>query len=127
MHSATTDNVKCPDCDIVLTSKSHLKRHVATVHERKKAFECRKCDYATNAQYNLTRHTQKKHEFPCKMCDKIHSSKAKSERHVERRHGAIKEEVIKEGESNDVEFGKARYSSFRASNFHSTTYGVGRF
>ena len=65
------------------SQKGNLKRHVASVHEGKKPFKCKVCDYKSSRQGNLNQniisvHDEKK-PFKCEVCDYSCSLKEKSQ------------------------------------------------
>jgi Zn-finger nucleic acid-binding protein len=49
--------VLCPVCDGVYAHRASLNRHIATVHEQKRAFKCTHCDFSCSQKYNLQSHT----------------------------------------------------------------------
>ena len=52
----------CKLCNMKISNKCNLKRHIAGVHEGKKAFKCSACNACFSDKFNLARHVEKKHE-----------------------------------------------------------------
>ena len=52
----------CKLCNMKISNKCNLKRHIAGVHEGKKAFKCFACNACFSDKCNLARHVEKKHE-----------------------------------------------------------------
>ena len=48
--------LQCEYCQRAFSNKKSLKRHVASVHERKKQFQCENCDMAFSTRNNLNKH-----------------------------------------------------------------------
>jgi uncharacterized Zn-finger protein len=49
-------------CDYSYSRKDHLKRHVLSVHENKKKFQCDICDYRFSQKGDKIRHLATVHE-----------------------------------------------------------------
>ena len=63
---------KCEICNVSLSAKSVLDRHVASVHEGKKSSMCNICDKEFTSSANMKRHIEFVHEgkktFSCEIC-----------------------------------------------------------
>ena len=53
---------KCDICEYSCPGKSHLKQHIASIHEGKKAFKCNLCNYSFSQKGHLNRHVASVHE-----------------------------------------------------------------
>ena len=77
---------KCKLCDYIVSNKSSMNRHVATVHERKKTFTCDFCDCRSFYKSVITRHVAVVHDkikpFHCKFCDYTSSRKYHVNQHI---------------------------------------------
>merc|ERR1712129_458970 len=51
---------KCEQCDKLFSSKTNLKRHIISVHEKVR-FTCDFCDYTLSDKSHMTRHIRKNH------------------------------------------------------------------
>ena len=64
---------QCENCDKPFSDKKNLKKHVSTVHNKKKAFKCDICDYSFSVKGSLKPHTESvyggKKPFKCDICD----------------------------------------------------------
>ena len=82
----------CMFCESRFKRKQQWINHVSSVHERKKPFNCKKCDFETALKANLNRHMESIHNksmnkiFECKNCDKKFTSKRGLTGHVESVH-----------------------------------------
>ena len=56
-----TKNTKCTLCSKNFLSKSHLKRHVESVHEKLKKHECEICEKKYYQKSHLKEHVQSAH------------------------------------------------------------------
>ena len=52
---------KCHMCNNSFTVTSHLKRHIATVHDDRRPFQCTECDSSFKVNQHLKRHLQRTH------------------------------------------------------------------
>ena len=50
----TFEIYKCNNCSAAFPMKSHLKKHVTSVHEGKKPFQCSICDYCFSQTSNFS-------------------------------------------------------------------------
>ena len=102
------DQNKCTICFRVLLTQGNLERHYVTVHkekltkseikafyesekfsesvhEKKKLFQCSKCDFRSGLTYNLIRHYdtvhEKKKSIPCTACNRCFTQKSDLKRH----------------------------------------------
>ena len=57
----------CTECGIPFGLKSHLNRHVATVHHKQKKYVCTKCGEAFGQLSHLNAHIASIHEHS--FCD----------------------------------------------------------
>ena len=53
---SNSSKLKCENCDASFSVKGTLKRHIASVHERKKPYECENCDAHFAEKGYLKRH-----------------------------------------------------------------------
>ena len=51
---------QCEICDLEFTTKTHLKRHIESLHNGVK-FPCNQCNFVTNRKDNFKRHQKIKH------------------------------------------------------------------
>jgi len=83
------DKYKCPDCEYKTYKVSSFKRHIQSVHEKKKKFKCHYCDFKAAYKQSIQRHVDTKHlkkkPYRCSECDFItahsHSLKNHKELH----------------------------------------------
>lgn len=83
------DEKTCPHCLRRFSEKSHVKRHISSVHEKSRAFKCDKCDFSCSRKDNLQKHiseTHKKPRFSCELCDFSTARRSTLEDHVSRVH-----------------------------------------
>ena len=92
-HLLKTDNfekLKCSSCDYSCSIKGSLKRHIRSVHEKKKPHKCSLCHYSCSNKGSLKRHIESVHEkkkpHKCSLCDYSCSQKAHLKRHIESVH-----------------------------------------
>ena len=66
-------------CEYASSKRSDLAKHIKSVHEKKRDFECAWCDYSASAKVNLAQHVrgvhEKRREFKCTECDYAASQK----------------------------------------------------
>ena len=76
----------CPLCDKDFFTEKLQKRHIESVHEKKKPFKCSICEYSSSSKYNLKKHTESVHEgkqpHKCSLCDKSFSEKGNLKKHI---------------------------------------------
>ena len=53
---------RCKTCDYLTSRRGNLNAHVSSVHEGKKPFKCDFCDYNSSQHSNLNRHIVSIHE-----------------------------------------------------------------
>ena len=80
----------CNVCNKRFAFKSHLEKHMRTVHERKTLFDCVTCDISYSTRQNLKNHIQSVHEgkkpFQCDICKKFFSQKIQLTWHFKKAH-----------------------------------------
>ena len=65
--------------------KSHLKKHLDTVHEVEKV-KCNMCDVVSKNKYSLAAHVKEQHKkMPCSFCG-IMMSESNVRKHIKSRH-----------------------------------------
>ena len=81
---------ECSLCRYKSGIKSHLNRHIATVHEKKKPFECSMCAYKCGSKSDLNKHIfavhEKKKPFMCSICPSKFSQRGSLNNHIARVH-----------------------------------------
>ena len=79
-------NFNCKMCDKEFQRKYHLKRHIATVHEKKKPYVCPQCNNFFGQQSVLNKHIISVHErtkrFKCELCEFTSSDFSHLKQHV---------------------------------------------
>ena len=83
-------SLQCDKCNSFFKSKSHLKRHIESVHEENKDFECNICDVKFSRKAYLKIHMDSVHKgkepFQCNVCDVIFSTKGNLKEHMDSVH-----------------------------------------
>jgi len=82
----------CPHCSYRTTIRSHLTRHIQSVHDGIK-FPCPHCDYKATAKDSLKEHIKSVHDgikYPCPHCSYQITHKADLRRHIQSIHDGIK-------------------------------------
>ena len=78
--------LKCGTCDSLFKTKQYLKKHIDSVHERKKHVKCNVCDASFVGKGELNRHVASVHEgknnFKCNACDTSFSQNNQLSRHI---------------------------------------------
>ena len=63
-----------------------MNRHVASLHEGKKPFNCELCDYSSSVKSSMNKHIASVHEgkkpFKCEYCDYSSSMRSTMNQHV---------------------------------------------
>ena len=71
-----------------------LSKHMASVHDGKKPFNCSICDHKFSIKQSLTKHIASVHEgkkpYNCSICNQKFSSKQSLTRHIGSVHGLDK-------------------------------------
>eukprot|EP00188_Purpureofilum_apyrenoidigerum_P000093 Plantae.Rhodophyta-Purpureofilum_apyrenoidigerum.ctg10325.p1 GENE.Plantae.Rhodophyta-Purpureofilum_apyrenoidigerum.ctg10325~~Plantae.Rhodophyta-Purpureofilum_apyrenoidigerum.ctg10325.p1 ORF type:complete len:193 (-),score=28.36 Plantae.Rhodophyta-Purpureofilum_apyrenoidigerum.ctg10325:183-761(-) len=86
----------CKVCLTAFTSRSNLRVHVRTVHERQRPFACPKCDTNLGTRSTLKRHMKMVHfnerPFGCPICKKAFMTKSCVRRHLRKMHDLHQQE-----------------------------------
>ena len=56
--------MKCHLCEATFKRKGDFKRHLKTIHEKLKRFECKKCEKEFVLEHYLKRHVNQMHKSP---------------------------------------------------------------
>ena len=79
-----------------------MKRHVDSVHEVKKKFQCEKCDYRSGQKSDMNRHVASVHEhikpFKCNLCENRFAQRPHLNKHIAYVHSH--EVYVHEGKEN---------------------------
>jgi len=82
----------CGVCGIEFPKSHSLKRHVAAIHEQKRANKCSDCDLTFTQLANLKRHRQSVHlgvkPFSCDICGSAFGQRANLQRHRQSKHAS---------------------------------------
>ena len=107
--TASDKSIICNQCDKQISSKDNLKRHIESVHEKKKYF-CGQCDYKVKTAALLNKHIKSTHHdflasssknieldksleitFLCQYCDTQFKRKDYLQIHIEYDHDNVEE------------------------------------
>ena len=81
------EEFKCNDCNGGFPSRSHLNRHVESVHREMKPFECNICTTSFLKKGGLKRHIESVHDgkklSKCNICDQAFSQEGHLNKHIE--------------------------------------------
>lgn len=83
------DEKTCPHCLQRFSEKRHVNRHITTVHEKSRAFNCDRCDFSCSRKDNLQKHiseTHKKPRYSCGLCNFSTARRSTLVDHVSRIH-----------------------------------------
>ena len=98
MEKSIDKRFHCEICDSFFKSKTILKVHIETVHEKKKPFKCNICDASFSKNGNLKIHVTSVHKihvtllhegkkpFKCNICDARFITKQGMEKHIDSFH-----------------------------------------
>jgi hypothetical protein len=83
----------CPQCTYQSASKRNLQRHIRTVHEKRKDFECSVCHKKFGQAGSLQRHQEAVHAFvryecPVDDCGRSYTSRSQCVTHIRLKHGS---------------------------------------
>lgn len=85
---------KCTHCCQDFNDRGNLKRHIQTVHEKRRAFSCEKCGKGFTTNQNLRTHIQTIHlrrtPYNCSICYQTFTQLSGLNRHLEKIHKARK-------------------------------------
>jgi KRAB domain-containing zinc finger protein len=82
----------CPQCTHASTTRYNLQKHIRTIHEERKDFECPVCHKEFGEAGSLKVHRESVHEgvrYECPMadCDKSYAYKGRCVSHIRLEHG----------------------------------------
>ena len=82
---------KCPHCEKVFREKGNLKKHISSVHDKLRKFQCHLCDStftdSTPLRIHLKRHKADPiKQFNCDICDKSFKIEDELKVHVKHIH-----------------------------------------
>ena len=86
---AKRSKFKCKACGKNFSSAFGVKRHISSVHEKKKPFSCDKCQKCFALKDELRKHRESVHKettYPCTQCDKVLDSNITLTRHIKTVH-----------------------------------------
>ena len=64
-------HIKCAECSYSTWRRSHLERHIDTVHKKLKPYKCDICPFSTGRKGHLDRHVDNVHKkIKSFLCDK---------------------------------------------------------
>ena len=61
---------QCSYCNVKVTSKVHLKRHIENIHMRTKSVQCEDCDKLFFSKPYFKKHNSLNHPYSCNDCEK---------------------------------------------------------
>ena len=106
----------CPVCNVGFTKSSHMKSHIASVHDGEKPFQCKLCETRFTRNGGLRRHMEVVHEkikrHKCPHCEEAFNKRVKLKKHLASIHAdklqiegpqmAIKSEAIDPDNQTDI-------------------------
>ena len=76
----------CNTCLKKFNTKTLLKRHVKTIHEKSEIYQCELCDFKSHHQTSLTTHVKNIHKklknHHCEFCDEKFHYKKSLDKHL---------------------------------------------
>jgi uncharacterized C2H2 Zn-finger protein len=82
--------VLCGECGQCFGQNSDLKKHIRTIHEQRKDFQCPTCHMTFGHSSTLARHIRTVHEqrrdFKCPRCDKTFCANQALQKHIRTQH-----------------------------------------
>jgi uncharacterized Zn-finger protein len=86
---------RCDQCEFTYTTKSTLKQHIKSVHDKIKDHECDLCDYTCSHKGVLNQHIKSVHDkikdHECDLCEFKCSNKGDLKQHIKQVHDKIKD------------------------------------
>ncbi len=76
----------CDYCDLQLSQKAKLERHINEVHKNIRNFSCLECDYIASQKCHIKKHVDSVHlqlrQYRCKICDRAYKDISHLSRHM---------------------------------------------
>jgi len=80
----------CEICEKVFSTKSNLKTHISTIHDKQKKYECEHCNKEFGQKGNLNYHISSVHlkqkKYECEHCNKAFINKGDLKHHIRTVH-----------------------------------------
>ncbi len=84
----------CRQCGHVFAQPADLKKHVLTVHDKKRPFQCEQCGKRFGEKGNMSKHIRSVHmnqrDFACSQCNAKFAFKDGLQRHVRLVHEKVR-------------------------------------
>lgn len=94
-HKNKNTTHECDRCNKIYATKSNLKQHTNTVHNKIKNFNCDQCDKSYKRKGGLKRHIEGFHDkiknYECDKCNYICSDRNSLKLHIKSIHDKIKD------------------------------------
>ena len=89
IHGGAKMSLECTQCDFKCEKGFSLKRHILSVHERKRSYVCSKCNDRFKSGFTLQRHILIVHDGSpkCTYCDYKCRTKVNLKKHILKKHG----------------------------------------